>query len=171
MNKLLKPFALLILITSLFVATSCLKSEENSRTEETEKTEISNYLLTLIGTGNHIDTTASGMYYFIFTEGAGEYPQPGDTCYIEYVGYFINGSIFDASANHHSDGIEKMVYKEKDLIPGFEEAIGLMKKGEGATFVIPSKLAYGSDWYDYIPPYTPLIFDIIQHDIKSKAVQ
>ncbi len=119
--------------------------------------------------GNTIDTTASGMYYTLYKEGSGPTPQPSDTCDIEFVGYFINGAIFDACANHSSDGIKVVIYKETELIPGFEEAIGLLKKGSESTFIIPSKLAYGSGWFDFIPPYTPLVFDINLHDIKPKA--
>ncbi len=150
---------------------SCVKSDGDNRTEDIEKTEISHFILILKGEGNVIDTTASGMYSIIHESGSGELPQEDDTCFVEYVGYFIDGSVFDASIQHYENGIREVIYKETNLLEGFEEAIGLMKSGEKATFIIPSKLAYGSTWNDIIPPYTPLVFDINMHDIKPKAIE
>ena len=169
MNKILKAATFFILILSSFAVTSCLHKNNDERTAQVETSEITKYILLLKQTGNTVDTTASGLYYVIYTKGSGATPQPGDTCEIEYVGYFMNGVIFDASAEHYTKGIREIIYKSTDLIPGFDEAIGLLNKGSESTFVIPSKLAYGDVWYDFIPPYTPLIFDINLHDIKPKA--
>jgi hypothetical protein len=36
----------------------------------------------------------------------------------------------------------------------------LLNKGAKATFVIPSKLAYGEQGYQVVQPYTPLVFDV-----------
>ena len=171
MKKSLKLFTFFILIASLFTTTSCLKSEQDDRTEETESTEISNYLLQLTNAGYDVDTTASGMYYVISTEGSGPFPQAGDTCFIEYSGYFINGNLFDASLYHYENGISQIIYQNNDAIEGFGEALGLMQKGTEANFIIPSKLAYGPNWADIIPPYTPLIFAMKMDDIKPLAVE
>jgi hypothetical protein len=35
-----------------------------------------------------------------------------------------------------------------------------MKEGGSATFLIPSKLAYGTQGYYTIPGYTPLLYDV-----------
>jgi FKBP-type peptidyl-prolyl cis-trans isomerase len=51
-------------------------------------------------------------------------------------------------------------YKEQSLIKGFDEAIGMMTKGERAQFVIPPELAYGSKGNSIIPPNATLVFDI-----------
>jgi len=59
------------------------------------------------------------------------------------------------------------VYKEDPVIPGWEEAIGLMKKGTSAFIIIPSKLAYKEDRVGIIPPYSPLVFEIRILDILN----
>jgi FKBP-type peptidyl-prolyl cis-trans isomerase len=43
---------------------------------------------------------------------------------------------------------------------GLDEGIMLMKEGGKATFLIPSKLAYGTQGNYSVPGYTPVIFDI-----------
>ena len=48
----------------------------------------------------------------------------------------------------------------KALIAGFDEGITYMKEGGKATFLIPSKLAYGTSGYYTIPGYTPLLYDV-----------
>lgn len=169
MNKSFKLTALFLLVITLFITSSCLHDKDDERTEEKESSEITNFILLLQDEGYNVDTTASGMYYIMHEKGSGAYPQEGDTCYVEYVGYYINGAIFDASANHYEDETWEVIYKETNLIEGFEEAIGLMKSGGEATFIIPSKLAYGGEWNDIIPPYTTLIFDMNMHDISPKT--
>ena len=63
----------------------------------------------------------------------------------------------------------------KGVIPGWDEGLLLLNKGAKATFVIPSKLAYGEQGYQIIPPFTPLVFDvelvsIIKPDPNAKKV-
>lgn len=169
MTKRLKLTVFLFAIATLLFNTSCLRHEDEERTEETEKTEITNFLLLLLETGSDIDTTASAIYYITHKTGSGENPKAGDTCSDEYVGYFIDGSIFETSVNHYTGGIRELIYKETEIIEGFEEAIGMLKTGTEATFIIPSKLTYGSVWNDFIPPYTPLVYDINMHDLKPKS--
>ena len=43
---------------------------------------------------------------------------------------------------------------------GWDEGLQLLNKGAKATFVIPSKLAYGEQGFQVIQPYTPLVFDV-----------
>ena len=111
MNKLIKTSTFFILIVTLIATSSCLNNKDDKRTAEVEKSEITKFLLLLKEDGNEIDTTASGMYYIIHQNGAGEFPQKGDTCSVEYVGYFINGVIFDASKSLNEDGLWEYIYK------------------------------------------------------------
>lgn len=54
----------------------------------------------------------------------------------------------------------------EELIAGLREGLKLMKKGESATFIFPSQMAYG--YYgddDKIGTNTPLIYEVTVHDI------
>lgn len=169
MLKTIKTIALFTVFT--FLISSCLSpagEDEDARTPELEQEEISNAIAKLETAGYNIDTTASGLLYVLHTAGTGAFPQTGDTCYIEYAGYFINSVLFDASLNHYTDGIWELIYKSQPLIPGFDEAISMLNKGAEMDFIIPSNLAYGAYGSSSIPPYSPLIFSIKLHDLKPK---
>ena len=96
-------------------------------------------------------------------------PQAGDTCYLEYTGYLLDGTIFDTSHDHYIDGIWDLIYKDIQLIPGFDDGIALMGKGAELDMIIPSYLAYGAYGYGYIPPYSTIIFSAKMHDLKPKS--
>uniref|UniRef100_UPI00356A5EFA peptidylprolyl isomerase n=1 Tax=Muriicola sp. TaxID=2020856 RepID=UPI00356A5EFA len=105
------------------------------------------------------DKTESGLRYKIIQKGNGKKPEKGQRVSVHYEGSLPNGQIFDSS------------YKRKEpitfqlgvgqVIPGWDEGIGLLKVGDKARFVIPSHLAYGSAGAGgVIPPNATLIFDV-----------
>lgn len=167
MISTIKNIAFFVLFT--FIFSSCFSPIEDNtevRTPELEQQEISNTIAKLETAGYNIDTTATGLLYILHTAGTGAFPQPGDTCYIEYAGYFINSVLFDSSLDHYTNGIWIMKFKDQPLIPGFDEAISMLNKGAEMDFIMPSKLAYGVMGSYTIPPYSPLIFSIKLHDLK-----
>jgi FKBP-type peptidyl-prolyl cis-trans isomerase len=112
-----------------------------------------------------IDTTSTGLRYIVEKVGAGDNVKTGNQVTVKYIGFFMNGTIFDASA-YHGDGTYTYKHKTTSLIKGWEEGIEVLKKGGRAAFIIPSAKGYGSAGSGSIPPYTPLIFVIEVIDIK-----
>ena len=53
------------------------------------------------------------------------------------------------------------------MIPGFNEALMMMKKGGKATFVIPPAIGYGEQGGGPIPANTPLVFEVELLDFKK----
>jgi FKBP-type peptidyl-prolyl cis-trans isomerase len=100
----------------------------------------------------------SGLYYYPVQEGTGIMPVTHDTAWVKYTGKFLNGSIFDSNVESTED--LNFPVNEGWMIPGFDEAVTLMKVGEKAMFILPSKLAYGSAGIYIIPGYTPILFDV-----------
>jgi FKBP-type peptidyl-prolyl cis-trans isomerase len=97
------------------------------------------------------------------------YPQQGDRVWINYKGYFLNGTLID----YTKDGkvFEYRVGEQFQLIPGLETAILKMKKGETAKIVLPSRLAFGDKGSSngLIPAYTPLMYELnIENIISNK---
>jgi FKBP-type peptidyl-prolyl cis-trans isomerase FkpA len=120
----------------------------------------------LVGT-----TTPSGLFYTITTPGVGDKPAVGDTAEVYYTAKFTGGKVFEtnvkATAQKTKSYNPGLPYKPirvpvgvKRVIPGWDEGLLLLNKGAKATFVIPSKLAYGEQGYSIIPPYTPLVFEV-----------
>lgn len=98
-------------------------------------------------------TTASGLQYVIDKEGTGETPKTGDVCKCVYVGKFLDGKVFDKSAAPLDMPIGGM-------IPGFNEALLMLKKGGKGTFLIPPQIGYGEAAQGPIPANSVLVFEV-----------
>jgi FKBP-type peptidyl-prolyl cis-trans isomerase len=114
---------------------------------------------------------SSGLYYFVIQEGTGTPPVAHDTAYVKYTGKFLNGTVFDTNIGESRTDTLKVPVDEGWMIEGFDEALTLMKLGEKAMFLIPSKLAYGPSGYYIINGYTPLLFDVELVRIKRGPVK
>lgn len=79
---------------------------------------------------------------------------------LHYTGSFrSNGEKFDSSLDRNEPFSFR--YKVQKMIPGFEEGIALIGKGEKIKVIIPYYQAYGkAGKKGAIPPYSDLIFDI-----------
>lgn len=157
-------FILIVLIVSVF---ACSKERSDVRYDaEREAVIISSFLDSLHAQGYVVDTTMNGIYYVILKEGEGENAMPGDSIGLSYVGFFPeSGLVFDASDFWYENGLWKYRYYSTNLIPGFEDAIGLLNKGSEGLFLIPSNLAYGSQGTESIPPFSALAFHIALQEI------
>jgi FKBP-type peptidyl-prolyl cis-trans isomerase len=162
--------------------TSYLKVQTDMMKKE-EPIKIKKYIddNKLVGT-----TTPSGLFYTISKQGAGDKPAVGDTAEVFYTAKYLNGKIFETNVKEvaqknktYNPGLQykaiRIAVGVKGVIPGWDEGLMLLNKGAKATFVIPSKLAYGEQGYQIIPPFTPLVFDvelvsIIHPDPNAKKV-
>jgi FKBP-type peptidyl-prolyl cis-trans isomerase FklB len=102
-------------------------------------------------------TLASGLQYKVLKKGAGATPTLFDVVTAHYKGTFIDGRVFDSSY----DRGEPQAFPVNQVIPGWSEALQLMKVGDKWQIFIPSYLAYGeSGFRDAIPPNSTLIFEM-----------
>ena len=106
-----------------------------------------------------VKPTTSGLYLIKNVSGKGNSIVKGSKIKVHYTGKLLDGTIFDSSVERGSP--IDLVAGQGSVIPGWEEALLLMKEGDHATVLIPSKLAYGSRGAGYtIMPYTPLLFEM-----------
>jgi peptidylprolyl isomerase len=104
-------------------------------------------------------TTASGLKYVVVEEGTGTTPKPGDLVKVHYSGTLEDGTKFDSSYDR-GEPIE-FILGRGQVIPGWDEGIGLMKVGGKAKLIIPPDLAYGEQGAGgVIPPNATLNFDV-----------
>ena len=104
-----------------------------------------------------VKTTASGLQYEVVQAGSGESPKPTDKVTVHYRGTLPDGTVFDSSYDRN----EPATFPVNGVIPGWVEALQLMKPGSKYRLVIPPALAYaergaGND----IGPNQVLIFDV-----------
>lgn len=104
-----------------------------------------------------VKTTASGLQYEVITEGDGPVPTAADQVEVHYTGKLIDGTVFDSSVER---GVPA-TFGVTQVIPGWVEALQLMKAGSKWRLFIPSQLAYGPQGAGgVIGPDSTLIFDV-----------
>ena len=109
----------------------------------------------------------SGLKYIVVEDvkKKGVSPQPGQTVYVHYTGYFEDGKVFDSSVER-GQPLSFQLGKGM-VIRGWDEGIAQMKKGEKFRLLVPYPLAYGDKGYPgAIPPKANLIFDVELMDIQ-----
>jgi FKBP-type peptidyl-prolyl cis-trans isomerase len=98
----------------------------------------------------------SGLQYRIIKSGAGETPHPEDIVKVSYKGALVDGIVFDQTKPGETRNLPA-----NKVIPGWIEALSLMKEGDEWELVIPSELGYGANRAsDRIPPNQVLVFDM-----------
>jgi FKBP-type peptidyl-prolyl cis-trans isomerase len=96
-----------------------------------------------------------GLMYRVLKAGNGpQLQKPNDVVTVFYKGALINGKVFDQTKPE-----EPAQFPAGALIPGWVEALKLMKTGDTWELAIPSELGYGADGAgDSIPPNQTLVF-------------
>jgi FKBP-type peptidyl-prolyl cis-trans isomerase FklB len=104
-----------------------------------------------------VKTTASGLQYKVIKAGTGATPKASDKVKVHYHGTLIDGTVFDSSVERG----EPVEFPVTGVIPGWVEALQLMKVGDKWQLTIPSKLAYGPNGAGgKIGPNAVLVFDV-----------
>ncbi|HEX5170422.1 MAG TPA: FKBP-type peptidyl-prolyl cis-trans isomerase [Cyclobacteriaceae bacterium] len=104
-----------------------------------------------------VKVTESGMQYEVISAGTGKTPGPDDNVTVHYTGKLIDGTVFDSSVERN----EPATFGVSDVIPGWTEALQLMKEGDKWIVYLPYDLAYGERGAGQdIPPYATLVFEV-----------
>lgn len=104
-----------------------------------------------------VKITPSGLQYEVLREGDGPQPEAGDQVTVHYTGKLIDGTVFDSSEERG----EPATFGVTQVIPGWVEALQMMKAGSKWRLFIPSNLAYGPNGAgNVIGPNSTLIFDV-----------
>jgi len=100
--------------------------------------------------------TPSGLVFKSITEGTGASPRATDTVKVNYRGTFVDGSKFDASADHGG----AISFPLNRVIPCWTEGVQKLKVGGKAKLTCPSAIAYGSRSMGPIAPNSTLVFEV-----------
>ena len=96
-----------------------------------------------------------GLMYRVLKAGDGPAVQnDSDVVTVYYKGSLISGKVFDQTKPE-----EPAQFQAGALIPGWVEALKLMKTGDTWEIALPPELGYGADGHgDAIPPNQALVF-------------
>lgn len=113
-----------------------------------------------------VKTLASGLQYEVLRAGNGPSPKASDTVQVHYEGTLLDGKVFDSSIKRG----QPAEFPVNGVIPGWTEALQLMKVGDKWRVFIPSDLAYGPRGAGrVIGPNAVLIFEVELLAVKPEA--
>lgn len=133
------------------------KNSQTSKDTETNKAAEATFLAkNRLEDG--VEETESGLQYKVLTAGTGKTPKLTDRVKTHYRGTLLDGTEFDSSYRRG----EPATFGVNQVIPGWTEALQLMKEGGKWKLFIPARLAYGAQAPpgSVITPHSMLIFDI-----------
>ena len=129
------------------------------------QSETSKTFMTKVGKEKGVVVLPSGLAYKIVRSGppTGLKPQLTDEVKVHYEGKTEAGKVFDSSYERGSPTAMPL----RGLIPGWQEALQLMRPGDEWVLYVPSNLGYGEDGAGggEIPPGAPLEFRIELIDV------
>ena len=137
--------------------------EEHAEETATAAQELAEYLAK---NKIEVEPTESGLYYVMTEEGNGEKPEAGQVVKVHYTGKLLDGTVFDSSVERGEPisipiGIGR-------VIPGWDEGIMMMSKGEKGVLYVPYYLGYGDRGAGGdIKPFANLIFDVELIDFET----
>ena len=121
-----------------------------------ENLEKSKAFLVENGKKEGIKTLPSGLQYKVIEEGQGNSPVDTSSVTVHYTGTLIDGTVFDSSIERG----EPASFPVNGVIPGWTEALKLMKPGSKWMIYLPPELAYEETGTRGIEPNTVLIFEV-----------
>jgi FKBP-type peptidyl-prolyl cis-trans isomerase len=117
------------------------------------------------GKKKDVITTASGLEYHVVSEGTGAPPKSTDEVTVNYRGTLLDGTEFDSSYKRG----QPASFPVNGVIPGWQEALVLMKPGSKWELFIPPNLAYDVNSPPSIPPGSLLKFEVELIKVKQAA--
>jgi len=113
-----------------------------------------------------VTTLPSGLQYEVLRAGVGVSPSLDDTVAAHYRGTHLDGSEFDATDPKG----EPAAFPLRGVVPGWQEALPLMKTGAKWRIYVPPQLGYGAEGSPpVIEPNELLIFEIeLMNVVPSK---
>ena len=156
-NNQMKSFFILTLAAGLLAGCGAKEDKATMEKNPVENPISGEAFLAQNAKKEGVITTASGLQYKVLKSGTGESPKRTDTVKVHNHGTLIDGTVFDSSVQRG----QPISFPVNGVIPGWVEALQLMKVGDKWQLFIPARLAYGDQSPGAgIPPNSVLIFEV-----------
>ena len=138
-------------------------ARENSAEALTHRTMGKKYIENIMSKDPGYVQTPSGLVYKVLAPGSGKQFGVDDKIKVMYKGTHVDGTAFDESK-------EPIEFSPGQVVPGFREALLMMRPGAKMIAVLPQELAYGARGAgDVIKPYETLVFEIEAIGLAEEA--
>lgn len=167
MNKTISSLAILGALLGTAYADTTRQSTEgtNNMMAVSENARMGEAFLSANKQKPGVVVLPDGLQYKVLVEGKGPTPTDSDTVTVNYSGTLINGTEFDSSYKRG----QPATFPVTGVIPGWVEALKLMKVGSTWELYIPPSLAYGKNGAPpVIGPDETLIFKVELLGINGK---
>jgi FKBP-type peptidyl-prolyl cis-trans isomerase len=145
---------LALVLLPLAAVTACDKKSDAASSYDTSA-EANQRFLADYAARPGVTKLPDGLMYRVIKAGTGpQLQKTSDVVTVYYKGALIDGKVFDQTKPE-----EPAQFQAGGLIPGWVEALKLMKTGDTWEIAVPAELGYGADGAgDTIPPNQTLVF-------------
>lgn len=156
-----------VILAVVLALAACSPKSDGAKTPGVAQaqSETSKAFMTKVGKEAGVVVLPSGLAYKIVRSGptTGLKPQLTDEVKVHYEGKLADGRVFDSSYERGQPAAMPL----RGLVPGWQEALQLMRPGDEWVLYVPSNLGYGEDGAGGgdIPPGSPLTFRIELIDV------
>ena len=154
-----RPFVLV----AVLAVSACSRGDAAPGADAEANLKAAEFFLTSNARAEGIRTTASGLQYRVLNSGPSGAPGPdrNDLVRVDYEGALTDGTVFDSS---FARGIPYATHVDA-VVPGWTEALQMMKAGDEWMLYLPPDLGYGDQGQGDIPPNSVLVFRVKLLDV------
>ncbi|MCM1041463.1 MAG: FKBP-type peptidyl-prolyl cis-trans isomerase [Bacteroides sp.] len=121
--------------------------------------------------GWQMQRSGSGLYYSIEAAPNPNAPsvERGDAVRLSYTLRLLNG---EEIASSEKNGLKTFIVGKSETEPGLTEAVLMMRKGDRARLILPSRLGFGfSGNGAEIPPMASLLYELCVEEVLVRPEQ
>jgi len=136
-----RPVFVVAVAASLLAVAGCNRQPAMSGADLVKNAEAAAAFMKTNASAEGVRTLPSGLQYKIVTSGpaTGVRPDRNDLARVDYEGSLTDGTVFDSSFKRGSPA----VFSPEQVVPGWTEALQLMKPGDEWLLYVPPELGYG----------------------------
>ncbi|MDD2195661.1 MAG: FKBP-type peptidyl-prolyl cis-trans isomerase [Bacteroidales bacterium] len=167
---------LLLILFAAFVLSGCEGSiDDDRRISDESKIEA------FLKKNNLSYTKQNGVYYAIQKKGFGNRIAPNDSIAFWYVGYTLNGNVFDTNILELAEEYNldtsvreftpvKTIAGSSNFIEGLNRGLMLCRDNEGGIILFPAEFGFQENSAGPIPSWSPLAYNIFIIYVKNQQI-
>ena len=136
-----RPVFVGVSVAALLAVAACNRQPAASSADLAKNAEAAAAFMKTNASEEGVQTLPSGLQYKVVASGpaGGVRPDRNDLARVDYEGSLTDGTVFDSSFKRGSPA----VFSLEQVVPGWTEALQLMKPGDEWLLYVPPELGYG----------------------------